>query len=118
MQTLSATLDKVDSSLWSYHIKVDDHIAESFNESNRKVVCTINASVSYNAAITSFHGSWMILINKRNRTLLKVQQGEPLLIQLVADNSTYGMPMPVEFEPVMGQKEEAFELFKKLTLGK
>ena len=63
-------------------------------------------------------GSYYISINKVNREKLGVEPGDGVDVELVRDDSKYGMPMPAEFREVLRQDAEGKKLFEALTPGK
>lgn len=63
-------------------------------------------------------GEFVISINKAIREKLKIDDGDTVDVELVADTSKYGLPMPEELAEVLRQDAEGKTLFHQLTPGK
>jgi len=63
-------------------------------------------------------GAFYISINKVNREKLGLEPGDSVDVELVRDDSKYGMPMPAEFREVLRQDADGKRLFDALTPGK
>lgn len=116
----TAHLDKFNSNLWGYHISVPEVVAKSFlDEGQKRVVCRLNDQVEFQCALMPRgDGSWFINLNKKIRDTLGLKLGESVQVSLSKDESTYGLPMPEEFEAVLQSDEEGNQLFHALTPGK
>jgi len=76
--------------------------------------------------VFSFHGAIMpegggkyfINFNKQNSRKYNLTDGQILNIELLKDDSKYGIPMPEEFQELLYQDVEGDELFHALTPGK
>ena len=113
-------LEKFNSPLWGFHIKVPEAIAQSFiAEGSKRVVCTLNGSVDFQCALMpSGDGTFFININKQLRDKLGLETGSPLTVSLRKDESKYGLPMPEELEELLKMDDEGNRLFHALTPGK
>lgn len=113
-------VSQYDSTLWSVYIPVPTDIAESFLESKTKrVVCTINNSLSLHCAILSMgNGNYYMLLNKDNRKKLKLNIGDAIDIIIEPDTSQYGIALPEEMKELLFLDQEGSEVFHKLTPGK
>ncbi len=89
-----------------------------FTGNARRVVCTLNGAVSYQCALMPKDGEFFIVVNKKHRDLLGVIVGDILRIELVKDESKYGLPMPDKMREVLDQDPEGDRLFHALTAGK
>lgn len=119
MRKFDTILEKFDSKLWNYHIKVPDDIAESFIEGkDKRVVCQLNGKHSYQAAIMRMQDAYFILVNKQVRTKLKLEPGDLLHVSLTKDSSEYGLEMPDAFQTLLDQDPEAQKVFDSLSPGK
>jgi len=118
--TFHSILEKVDSDLWQFFFRVDREMAERFiHGENRRVICTVNGTVRYHAALLHDGKSgFIILLNQSRRKQLHLQAGDRLEVQLEKDTSDYGMPMCEELREVLDQDPDADALFHLLTLGK
>lgn len=104
---------------WHF-ILVKKKIAESFpsDGKSRRVVCTLNGEVSFQAGLMHYHGDFFITVNKPTRVKLGLEAGDKVDVELKADESKYGIPMPEEFREVLDQDPEGDRLFHSLTAGK
>ncbi len=109
-----------DSSLYAYHVMVPDKIAQKImNDTGKRVVCKINNSLTHQCALFSDgKGSYFINFNKDMRHTLKLDLGDKVHIQIEADTSKYGMPVPEEFKVLLEQDPEGDRVFHSLTIGK
>ena len=93
---------------------------EKFEKQNgsRRVVCTINGTLSFQCALQPWDGNFTILVNKSKREKLGIIAGDKVIVELAKDESKYGLPMPAELKEVLKQDREGDKLFHKLTAGK
>lgn len=85
---------------------------------DKRVVCTINRTITIHSALLQKSGLYFILLNQ---PLVKKQKwvfGDTLIIHLVPDDSTYGMPISEEFQEVLASDPEGSDWFHQLTPGK
>lgn len=106
-----------------HYLLVDRKWAEplGFTGSMRRCVCTVNGKLTFHCALMPSarkKGAYYISLNKTNRDKLGVQPGDSVDVELVRDDSKYGMPMPAEFREVLRQDAEGKKLFEDLTPGK
>lgn len=59
-----------------------------------------------------------IIVNKSKRDKLGIAAGDKVSVELAADESKYGLPMPEELQEVLDQDPEGDQLFHLLTPGK
>ena len=85
---------------------------------SRRVVCTINGTETFQCALMPHNTDFMIIVNKVKRQRLGVVAGDRVSVELKADESKYGLPMPSEFREVLKQDPKGSKLFHKLTAGK
>jgi hypothetical protein len=116
----NTVLDKFQSSpLWGLHFLVPDHIAKLFIEGNdRRVICTINDTVTLHCALMPAKDIWFVMLNQQVVKKLNQAIGSTITIHIEKDNSEYGMPMPEELKEVLYQQPEADHYFHALTAGK
>lgn len=84
----------------------------------RRVVCAINGAEPFQCALLPSGDKFYIIVNKAKRTALGIVAGDEVEIELVKDESQYGLPMPPEFREVLDQDPEGDQLFHALTPGK
>lgn len=104
---------------WHF-ILVERKIAEKFptDGKSRRVVCTLNGEVTFQAGLMHYHGDFFISVNKPTRTKLGIEAGDSVTVELAPDESKYGWPMPEEFREILDQDPEGDDLFHGLTPGK
>lgn len=103
---------------WHY-ISVEAKHAEKFEKKggSRRVVCTLNRSETFPCALMPYNGIFYVMVNKEKRERLGIAAGDEVAVELVADESEYGMPMPVELREVLNQDPEGEKHFRFLTDG-
>ena len=113
-------LDKFAPQSGWHFIPVSSKIAEqlAFPDKNKRVVCTLNAAESWQCALMPYQGEFFILVNKQKRTKLGIEAGDPVAVELLRDESRYGLPMPEELREVLNQDPDGDTLFHALTPGK
>lgn len=113
-------LGKLSADYGWHFILVEREIAERFptDGKSRRVVCTLNGKVTFQAGLMHYQGDFFISVNKPNRTKLGIEAGDIVDVELKADESKYGLPMPEEFREVLDQDPEGDRLFHALTAGK
>ncbi len=110
-----------DNNLWMRHFLVPDDIARALTsaDGSRRVVCRLNNQVEYQCGIVYVvRGHLGCTINKSHCKTLGLETGDTLLVELWADTSEYGLPMPDEFKEVLAIDEQAQRYFQGLTAGK
>lgn len=90
----------------------------SFKDQYKRVVCTINGGESFQCALMPSGGKFYIMVNKKKRDELGIVADDKVKVELVIDESKYGLPMPEEFREVLDQDPQADKLFHALTAGK
>jgi len=115
------TLSTFGDGMWVY-IPVAPDIPERLRFPDKKfkrVVCTVNGRLSFQCALMpSGSGGFIITVNKKKRDEHGLRVGDTVSVELVRDESRYGLPMPEEFREVLAQDAEAGRLFHALTPGK
>jgi hypothetical protein len=112
-------LEDFESNLWRFHVSVPDPIATSLIEGdNKRVICKIEASEPYPAALMKTKPYFFILVNKKLKESLQLKVGQKITVHLVKDNSQYGHEMPEELQVLLDQDDAGNALFHALTAGK
>lgn len=88
-----------------------------FKGNLRRVRCRLNDSDAYQCSLFPSKGDYFLTISKKQREKLGLRAGDNLTVELVKDDSKYGMPMPEEFAEVLRQDPIADEIFNKLSPG-
>ncbi|HKP68982.1 MAG TPA: YdeI/OmpD-associated family protein [Pyrinomonadaceae bacterium] len=104
---------------WHF-VDVPGRIGKKFEkkDKSRRVVCTINGTETFQCALLPSDGDFVIVVNKTKRDRLRILAGDKIVVELKADESKYGLPMPPEFKEVLRQDGKADKLFHALTAGK
>lgn len=119
MTTFRTTLALFDSNVYGYHFPVPTAVVKKFIKgSDRRVICTINNTVTFPCALMPKGDIHYILANKKHRSQLGVQEGDEVEITLKKDTSEFGFPVPESFQYLMDEDPEGSALFRKLTKGK
>ncbi len=103
-----------------YFLDIPAKIGKRFetDPKTRRVVCTLNGTHTFQCALMPNKGEFVISINKAIREKLGIEDGDKVNVELVADTSKYGLPMPEELAEVLRQDKEGSKLFHALTPGK
>lgn len=119
MDTFKAKLGKFESNLWQFHFEVPEEIAlKLIEKENKRVICTLNNTLKWPAALMKSKTCYFVLVNNENRKLLELNEGDEFLVSLEKDFSDYGFEFPEEMEVLFEQDEEANQYFMSLTMGK
>lgn len=104
---------------WHY-IPVKWKVGEKFpkNGGTRRVICTINGVEAFPCALMPYDGEFTIVVNKERRKKLGLAAGDKISVEIAADESEHGMPMPDELLEVLNQDPEGEKAFQALTPGK
>lgn len=104
---------------WHFLV-ISKEIAEKFETDGktRRVVCSINGGEPFQCALMPWGEIFYIIVNKKKRDALGIEAGDKVTVELVQDESKYGLPMPEEFREVLDQDPEGDRLFHALTAGK
>jgi hypothetical protein len=118
--SFTGELNRFDSNLWHFHIKVDKKIADKVtSKESRRVVCTLQQTTSFQGALMpDGKGHFFINVNNQLRKKLKLNEYDSVHVSFVPDTSKYGLPLPVEFEELLKQDLAGSDLFEALTDGK
>jgi hypothetical protein len=105
---------------WEKHIPIPDVV---FNEmiktaTDKRIVCTLNAAFSYHCAMMPKGTFHYILVNKETCKKLKLNVNDEVEVEIVKDDSKYGMNISEELEEVLFSDPEGSAFFHLLTSGK
>src|SRR5258706_9701434 len=104
---------------WHFLFVTGDLVAKlGFKDKFKRVICTINGAEGFQCALLPWGEIFYIIVNKKKRESLGIISGDIVNVELVRDESKYGLPMPEEFEEVLKQDPEGDRLFHALTAGK
>lgn len=85
---------------------------------NKRVVCTLNNTITTHCALIRNNGQYYIMVNKKTCKQLGVKEGDTVDVVIEIDTSEYQFPMPEEFEAVLELDDSAKQVFDTLTKGK
>jgi hypothetical protein len=116
----NAILEKFDSELWTYHVKVPYVIARQFIDSTgQRVIASLNNGEGIHCAIMAAGDDvYFLNMNAEIRKKYQLSIGSTVHIALKPDTSKYGMPMPEELEAVLEEDDVFNTYFDALTPGK
>ncbi|MBN8567537.1 MAG: DUF1905 domain-containing protein [Flavobacteriales bacterium] len=105
---------------WELHIPIPPAVFEKLlkEAKDKRVVCTLNENFSFHCAMlpkSTFH---YILLNKAICKKLNLHLNDDVEVELVKDESKYGMPLSEEMEEVLFSDPDGSHLFHQLTPGK
>lgn len=103
---------------WHY-ISVEAKHAEKFEKkgSTRRVICTLNGIETFPCALMPYQGTYFVMVNKDRRERLGISPGSKVTVEIAADESEFGMPMPEELEEVLNQDADGERHFRDLKDG-
>jgi len=119
--SFNSTVQLFEDNLWLYHFLVPKVVAAYFLAlpSTRRELCKINGHDAFNCALMPDGlGDYFINLSQKIRADLQLKEQQEMSIELEADTSEYGMPMPEELQEMLYQDPEGNEAFLALTPGK
>ena len=88
-------------------------------ENASRVICHINGSGSIHSGLMpDGKGNFFITVSKTVRERFSLALGEEVALELLPDESTYGIPLPAEAAELWDIDPEAHAVFHQLTPGK
>lgn len=119
MQRFKAPIERFNSDLWHFHVKVDPEIVDHYKSQKvKRLIAHIGEITFHCALMPEGNGIYFININKEIRKQLKLEEGDVVEVKLEEDNSKYGMPISEEMEELLKQDEQGNHYFHQLTPGK
>jgi hypothetical protein len=104
---------------WHFLVVSREIVAKfGFEGKSKRIVCSINGAEGFQCALLPSGDTFYIIVNKKKRDALGIAAGETVSVELVRDESKYGLPMPEELQEVLNQDPEGDRLFHALTAGK
>lgn len=104
---------------WHFLVVSKEIVARfGFEGKSKRVVCSINGSDDFQCALLPSGDIFYIIVNKKKRDALGIVADDTVSVELVRDESKYGLPMPEELQEVLNQDPEGDRLFHGLTAGK
>jgi translation initiation factor IF-1 len=104
---------------WHFLIVKKEIVAKfGFEGKFKRVVCSINGGESFQCALLPSGKLFYIVVNKKKRDSIGIVAGDTVKVELVKDESKYGLPMPEEFAEVLNQDADGDRMFHALSAGK
>lgn len=104
---------------WHFLVISKEIVAKfGFEGKSKRIVCSINGGDGFQCALLPWGNGFYIIVNKKKRDALGISAGDMVRVELVRDESKYGLPMPEEFREVLDQDPDGDRLFHALTKGK
>jgi hypothetical protein len=96
----------------------DNVVSSVLDDTNKRVVCTVNGKVKYHCAIHGDGtGRYRIMLNQQRVKELGLMSGETIEVELQKDTSEYGVEMSEELREVLDQNPDADRIFHAFTKG-
>jgi len=116
----TSVLEKSHNRLWGCHFGVPTDAAKNLIEGrSRRVFCSLNSSEERQCALLPRgDGSFVVAVNKKLQSALRLNIGMKVHVSLRNDESKYALPMPEELAELLRQDKEGNRLFHSLTAGK
>lgn len=120
MDAFSSLVIEIPGKVWGVGFEVPQAVVEKYRgKETKRVVCTINKEYTFQCALMPLgEGRYFINFNAAARKKLKAAVGDEVSVELVPDESKYGLPMPEAFEALLQMDEDVDRIFHALTPGK
>ena len=86
--------------------------------SDKRIICTINNSLTFQCAMIPKKPFHYIMLNKDKIKALKINVNDEILVEILPDKSEFGMEICEELQEVLASDDDGNLLFQKLTPGK
>jgi hypothetical protein len=115
----TALVKSTTGSGWHF-LLVDKKIVAKFKfeDTYKRVICSMNGDEGFQCALLPWGDLFYIIVNKKKRDAIGIVEGDIVDVELVKDESKYGLHMPEELVEVLKQDVEGDRLFHALTPGK
>ena len=115
-----ARIETIQSSVWSYIVRVPQEISDSvLKQDTKRVICKVNDFLNFQCALMPYgDGTYFLNFNQENRKKIDQSGLKDFDIILEIDNSEYGLPFPEELKELLELDQEGNKVFNKLTKGK
>jgi hypothetical protein len=103
----------------SAYIPITSQQLKKIGGHKTRLICKINQQAGFPCAVMPHgNGSNYIMLSKEKFKKFKLNYDDVYRIELLKDESEYGMPMPEELEEVLKQDPEGKARFNLLSPGK
>ncbi len=118
--TITSQLIKNDGHLYPLQFYVPTDVVDNLKaEKVKRLRVSINGQKSFDSSlISSGEQQYYIKINQSQMKKMSLSIGAKVQLEIVADQSNYGMPLPEEFAAIWELDDEANTYFHALTPGK
>ena len=115
-----APLEKLNSAVYGHCVFVPQAVSDQLIKKNgRRVICTLNDIAKYQCALMPMgNATYFVNITKSLHKQLNVKLGSKISVELEADTSEYGLPVPEELVVLFDQDQDGYDVFHSLTPGK
>lgn len=105
---------------WEKHLPIPDGIFREMllQAPDKRIVCTLNNEYSYHCAMMPKGTFHYILVNNETCKKLQLKVNGEVNVEIIIDDSKYGINISEELEEVLFSDPEGSLLFHKLTAGK
>ncbi len=115
----SSIIESLGGHVYGAHLKIPEDICRlAKKEGDKRFLFTLDGKVEKRGAILSAKIFHYLLLNQQDLARISKSFGEEVQVEIRADRSKYGMPMPPELEELLLQDTEANIHFEKLSKGK
>jgi hypothetical protein len=119
MLKFQVSLGKHESMFGSAYIPITSQQLKKIGGHKTRLICKINQQAGFPCAVMPHgNGSNYIMLSKEKFKKFKLNYDDVYRIELLKDESEYGMPMPEELEEVLKQDPEGKARFNLLSPGK
>ena len=119
MLKFQTAIGKHESMFGSAYIPVTPQQLKKIGGHKTRLICKINQLDGFPCAVMPHgNGSNYIMLSKEKFKKFKLNYDDIYRIELIKDESEYGMPMPEELEEVLKQDPEGKTRFDHLSPGK
>lgn len=117
---ITSTLVKNDAHLYPLQFYISKKIVDTIKSKNiKRLQVRINSNEAIDSSLISGGDQqYFIKINKGQMKKFSLSIGDEASLEIIPDESKYGMPLPEEFAAIWEIDEEAKTLFHLLTPGK
>lgn len=113
-------VENFNTRLWKHHVKLPVTIAKTLHENGiKRIRVTINDEATIaSGLLPAGNDVYFILLNKKLRDSLKIDENSRIHVSIVEDDSQYGMDMPEELLECLKSDSVGDKYFHALTPGK
>ena len=120
MAKCKATVGQLGSNVYDLILILKSKDMQPFIDgSNKRVICMLNKDNEVRSGLMSYgDGDFYLILNKRIQKNMDLEPGDPLEVEVIKDESEYGMDFPEEFQQALDLEPEALKYFLELSMAK